>query len=441
MSDRDDATSNLAMFRMLWAYLSLKSNRGGKRFVDVLKDVAPRALLGIGFVFLVLLISGGHLAGPAAQGLGRALFPAFIAIGAVVFGITYWLLRLVFEIASAALAGALLTINLRPLSARSIEEVPPTDPICLQISDLHLTPGTPIELRHDRSLWPADEGLPAMAERLELLVSRLSGINLPIVATGDLTDSGDETEWALASRLSSLSDHGVFVVPGNHDINLSGSAEPLDERAAEINKGYYLARLWKAAKQISGSDEATPEPVLTREFTSKSGVVVSCIMVDSNRRRSRWLLSNAIGYFDRFTKREILRALDNARERVIIAMHHHPSLTSEDVTNASVFTIVKEHFLGLVSARWLKKRLTQHLAKSSTSEILIIHGHRHTRRFSELSDRLKVWGMPSSTMGNQRPVKNRGDNGLHIEHDTNLCYAVIGLTNDQKFAVGLEVVE
>jgi 3',5'-cyclic AMP phosphodiesterase CpdA len=265
-----------------------------------------------------------------------------------------------------------------------------------------------------RNAPEGDDGLDT-AKRLARLLREVDRRPpCPLVVTGDVTDLGSEADWKLFTGTVDGYRQRPCLLPGNHDIAINRGFES-DRRLRRRQERE--ARFVEAARRCGGESAGTFPVMIPLEGAT-------LILLDSNRYRSRYVLSNAIGLLGRRQLKRLettLRGLRATPKPLIVAMHHHLAFRRTVATTR--FQRIMDRFKVVLDGRKLV-RLLQVYAQQTGMPVLVIHGHQHETYRERIGDVL-IYGHPSSTLGEHT------SSGL----DGHLRFAEIGLTPDNRFIV------
>ncbi len=275
-------------------------------------------------------------------------------------------------------------------------------------------------------------------ERLIKVLKRLDDIQAEqplhaILVTGDITDAGLATEWAeffdAVSQFPRVAQR-MFLIPGNHDINIVNRANPAQfDLPTSPNKKLRKLRILSALNAIQGSrvrvlnrrskrlDETleraldpyvagmatfadTGKPrgfyeldelwanafpmVLPPERDGGIGIV----LLNSNAD-SHFSFTNALGMVsaDQFSAVETVFA-QYPRACWIVCIHHHVM----EYPRAGV-ALSERIGTALINGQWFVRRLQRFADK-----IVVMHGHRHFDWFGRCGA-FPILSAPSAVMG------------------------------------------
>ena len=275
-------------------------------------------------------------------------------------------------------------------------------------------------------------------ERLIKVLKRLDDIQAEqplhaILVTGDITDAGLATEWAeffdAVSQFPRVAQR-MFLIPGNHDINIVNRANPAQfDLPTSPNKKLRKLRILSALNAIQGSrvrvlnrrskrlDETleraldpyvagmatfadTGKPrgfyeldelwanafpmVLPPERDGGIGIV----LLNSNAD-SHFSFTNALGMVsaDQFSAVEAVFA-QYPRACWIVCIHHHVM----EYPRAGV-ALSERIGTALINGQWFVRRLQRFADK-----IVVMHGHRHFDWFGRCGA-FPILSAPSAVMG------------------------------------------
>ncbi|SMP59385.1 metallophosphoesterase family protein [Noviherbaspirillum suwonense] len=107
-------------------------------------------------------------------------------------------------------------VQLRLFSQEKIELDGFTKIPLIHLSDLHVTCSNTAPLAENPRIGVPDATLSALAESISALNA------MPVIVSGDATDTGDATEWERFKRYFGPFKDRMVVAPGNHDLNIVG---------------------------------------------------------------------------------------------------------------------------------------------------------------------------------------------------------------------------
>lgn len=320
-----------------------------------------------------------------------------------------------------------LGVAVRAWRTPTVAAIPPdaapadSEIVLVQVSDLHLAaPGRePFELEVEPGHW--DEAVRPTSERLRdrvqriLTAARAQTPGCPIVVTGDITDTGEDVEWAQAVEALTPFAPQVMLVPGNHDLSINRTPAP-DIRGA--HRRGRRQRFVAAAARL-GDDGAD---AWLRRFSL--GTRATLFAVDTNRYPSRYVLSNAVGLCGRAQLAALAEALASTTGPIVVAAHHHPARHDNERSSA------EELFMLAIDGGGLLALLVDYQRRAPGNAVLVLHGHRHLSLYGRHRE-VVIYGHPSSTLGHATAA------GL----DRTARYAAIHLTADGRWVVVAHAVE
>jgi hypothetical protein len=316
--------------------------------------------------------------------------------------------------------------RLRPATPRG-EEV--AGESIVHLSDLHLTTKAGLleegeereELRHPNRI---------LADVIAMLPESSSPRGRLALLTGDLTDEGAADEYTLLeAALGALERKGYcwLAVPGNHDLVLQrtwsgGELHVPREQRAAARKERYARRVLRRMVLQSDIDFLTVSPEADRLRSLQNqlehcptgdrdngedwfdeifpigatrtilGVRLLCILLNSNVRRGRTLIDNAIGRVGpaQLHRTRVLSAAVTADVRMLVLHHHvaaHPRI--------GLGYRLTDPFDGLVLCEDSREILK---TAESIGVTTLVHGHKHIG-FTGQWHNLWVHSAPSSTVG------------------------------------------
>jgi Calcineurin-like phosphoesterase len=316
-------------------------------------------------------------------------------------------------------------------------------PLLTQISDTHLSnDDRPYEIQQVPSQWqspgPVDNG-----SRFHTILNRLQILELPklVIISGDITDLGDPKEWEEAKKLlrefiqEKDPQPELLLMAGNHDITINVSESPdylLHKRRRREESCFQCFQefdggFWRPlAKTCKTFDDLWPRYGRLDPGTLPAPAI-RLFALDSNRYRSRFMTSNAIGAFGKQQLKRLERLLFQETGPVVVATHHH-------VTRPEDLKLVGRKELPVLYSNALDAGvLISMLADYSMAPgntVLVIHGHKHQeifQKFEAFGSKLFIYGHPSSTMGDY-------DLATGII-DEQLRFSTIGLTQTLEWTI------
>lgn len=290
--------------------------------------------------------------------------------------------------------------------------------VLCQLSDLHITAHgrEPYEIEEGSASWPEGAPRPNTAEltnRLRRLVAEIAALNPPLVVlTGDMTDLGEEAQWAEFERALSgapASAH-VLMVPGNHDvaINVGTSPDPDLKKRAEreqrfidvltrVERGPFHPPLHAPVRKRARRRLRAIATLYPRWIEIEGGIRV--FGLNSNRYLSRFVGSNAIGQLGGGQLRRFARALNAGSGPVIVLLHHHVARLAGPISLNDTFQIAID------GTRLLEILAAYQQKNPAKNSALVLHGHKHLAFFghyrSKSGGRVSVYAHPSSTLGHE----------------------------------------
>ncbi|MFN7286338.1 MAG: metallophosphoesterase family protein [bacterium] len=233
-----------------------------------------------------------------------------------------------------------------------------------------------------------------------------------VLITGDMTDAGRSAEWAeffAALRAHPTLLDRVFVLPGNHDVNIVDRANParLDlpwsagKRLRQVRALAAIAAVQGARVTVIDPATGRPGPTLDDALAPHRGVIrafadegsilrahpvaapwreafpmvvppptpegLGLILLDSNAE-SHFSFTNALGIVTAETATALRRTIEaHPTARWIVALHHHvveyprpAKALSERIGTA------------LVNGSWFVREIAPYGRR-----IVVMHGHRH----------------------------------------------------------------
>ncbi|XXU50070.1 metallophosphoesterase [Sorangium sp. So ce1014] len=439
-----------------WKKISYGSRYFGSSFrgrlgevVDVIDVVRDRVIL---LVLLIVAISlaGGlivHLLeigvpswvsarpdGPFASSVGSDLawFPAggrlsfgggaaLVLVGCVALALLALGITLYAWLAFAM--GEAIRVILRYGGAATLfpdpgDAIPGGRLVLCQLSDLHLTANgrEPYEIEESSAAWPEGVARPDTADltgRLRRLVAEIAAMRPPLVAlTGDMTDLGEEAQWAeLEAALAGIpASTQVLMVPGNHDIaiNIGTSPDPYLTKRAEreqrfievltrVERGPFQPPLHIPARKRARRRLRAIAGLYPRRLDLEGGIRI--FGLNSNRYRSRFVGSNAIGQIGGGQLRRLARALRRGSGPVVVLLHHHVARLAGPISLNDTFMIAMD------GPRLLEMLAAYQQKNPKKNSALVLHGHKHLAFFghyrSKSGGRVSVYAHPSSTLGHE----------------------------------------
>lgn len=367
--------------------------------------------------FLSFLASWFPAGGRLSFGGGAALVLAVCtALAALALGLSLyaWLASALGEATRVILRyGGAATLFPDPGDA-----IPGGRLVLCQISDLHITAGgrEPYEIEEGSAAWPEGAPRPDTAElrgRLQRLVAEIAAMKPPLVAlTGDMTDLGEEAQWdELEAALSVIpASSQVLMVPGNHDvaINVGTSPDPYLTKRAEreqrfievltrVERGPFQPPLHVPARKRARRRLRAIAGLYPRRLDLEGGIRI--FGLNSNRYRSRFVGSNAVGQIGGAQLRRLARALRRGSGPVIVLLHHHVARLAGPISLNDTFMIAMD------GPRLLEMLAAYQQRNPKKNSALVLHGHKHLAFFghyrSKSGGRVSVYAHPSSTLGHE----------------------------------------
>jgi len=415
-------TETMATWRRVFIWIGFPANPG---------------LLGIMFVFLLEAV------------VALVFFIFAFGISIVIFvpiasALTLW------RMASALMR--LTWVVLRTFRQLKVAEwTPPpldeADVLLIHLSDLHISSSVPYELRVNPLEYSGniDEvNAIGLKQRCEaLLHAALEKDPRAIALTGDLTDTGDDSEWkqliGIAMDAFKLKPGvEVLAVPGNHDVNLNAGERP------DVSGQNRANRKWLAGRHLSDLRRKVSSGVSIEEqllpFTAQlnfNGRVFNVIGVDSCRYESRFILSNAIGKLGRDQLNIIESQLLSCKGPLVVLMHHHLALPARRISLLHPITSATELLKLPVDVRPLMKMLLNY-SRLPGNLVLVLHGHQHEELRYRVSDRkgglVSISGLASSTLGALVPTSP----GQNLRLDGIPRFACVGFDNRSGWLIDLK---
>lgn len=210
----------------------------------------------------------------------------------------------------------------------------------LHVSDIHL---------RTRDVWSQDVVLEAMRDHIARLHAEGMAVDF-ILATGDLTFSGQVGEYSLAagffddlSTASGVVKDRIFCIPGNHDIDrerqkmsfLGARASLQDQNRIDLllSPGEDLETLLKREENYR-QFQTSYFPTRDSIWSADGLAYVSCISIDNVRIAivgldSAWLAEGGVEDYGKLLigERQVINALNLANTldpHIVIGMAHHP---------------------------------------------------------------------------------------------------------------------
>ncbi|WP_437820176.1 metallophosphoesterase family protein [Sorangium sp. So ce1078] len=362
---------------------------------------------------LALFPEGGRLSfgGGAALVLAGCIALALLALGISLYA---WLAFAMGEATRVILRyGGAATLFPDPGDA-----IPGGRLVLCQLSDLHITANgrEPYEIEESSAAWPEGVARPDTAEltgRLRRLVAEIAAMRPPLVAlTGDMTDLGEEAQWAeLEAALAGIpASSQVLMVPGNHDIaiNIGTSPDPYLKKRAEreqrfievltrVERGPFQPPLHIPARKRARRRLRAIAGLYPRRLELEGGIRI--FGLNSNRYRSRFVGSNAIGQIGGGQLRRLARALRRGSGPVVVLLHHHVARLAGPISLNDTFMIAMD------GPRLLEMLAAYQQKNPKKNSALVLHGHKHLAFFghyrSKSGGRVSVYAHPSSTLGHE----------------------------------------
>lgn len=218
------------------------------------------------------------------------------------------------------------------------------------ISDLHVA---------DRSRYPR-HGLSARdcdRHSVKILKKILAALEEEpvdhLVVTGDLTASGETTEFERVQQLLApwIERRKLTLLPGNHDV-----------------WSWEAAAQWRFLRVLGADGRGAKKPVALYPLAVELGPDVTLVALDSARHgEDPWHTAGALGPEQIGAARELVRAAGKAGRAAVLALHHHLVIPPERVPSD-----LKLARMPLADA----DKVVRLLAELPVAAVL--HGHRHT---------------------------------------------------------------
>jgi len=256
-------------------------------------------------------------------------------------------------------------------------------PLLAHLSDLHITSPrwrSVGEVSPKRVLGALSWGVRRRHEhRPEVLEALLRDLETTapdrVLVTGDVTNQGLAGEIEIGRQwLEKLGGpERVFLVPGNHDVYVPGSA-----RAVAASWGPFLA-----------GDRSPPGDERVRVRVAHG---VALVGVDSARATSAGLATGRVGRIARLRLERCLRALGRRGLQRVVLLHHPPWTEGISGRRALEDAAALQHVLARAGAE------------------LVLHGHVHRLVFTRLPGPqgvIPVVGVPSASARGARGSDHR----------------------------------
>ena len=301
-----------------------------------------------------------------------------------------------------------------------------------QLSDLHMVGG-----RYGFRIESGRDG-PRGNDRVERIMTRLEAIHRAqpldlVLVCGDLTDAGLAAEWAefldVVARHPALASR-LFVVPGNHDLNIVDHSNPARlDLPFSIGKRLRQMRTLSAIAAVQGSrvrvvdprsrqlartlnEALAPQASRIAAFMDTGGLRRAAglrgflddqfpmilapateqglgIAILNSNAESHFSFTNALGMISLAESRRLVAALAAyPRACWIIALHHH--LVEYPLPGVAFPERVGT---ALVNGSWFVRKLAPFAVRT-----LVMHGHRHIDWIGRCGG-LKIISAPSPVMG------------------------------------------
>jgi 3',5'-cyclic AMP phosphodiesterase CpdA len=274
-----------------------------------------------------------------------------------------------------------------------------------------------------------------------------------IIASGDITDSGQMVEWKAFFRLvtPALLDK-LILVPGNHDINIGSSLSNLFEPQDRLVR---LIRFLVAANRVQGQRSFFLQHGQLRTLRSYLLEEASALddLLDLRRRsglrkltqaelkhqeevdwrtRAVWntvfpmavtfdgsplvfividsvdpstnALTNAFGNVGKDQRERIEKIVAQFPNHPKVVILHHHLLGAIEMPDGKPVKM-SERGMGILDAEPLSKILAKDVG-------VLFNGHRHIEYMAQLDDDLMVISAPSTTLGNECPGRERKMGGF-----------------------------
>lgn len=314
-----------------------------------------------------------------------------------------------------------LYLTARRLPARVWPDTPVTRPWLIQLTDLHVTEGTPYELKVDPAAFTPEEPVPsgaALHQRVLRVVSEAARRQPACVAvTGDITDCGSRAEWQRFRDIWRTvfppgAELQVAMVPGNHDVsfNKCEAPDPSGRQKSEMEARF--SRIEHELCRSTGTQGHFHDfPVL--QTVERHDDPVHMLSLNSCRYDSHFILSNAVGRLGRDQLESLRLVLGTLSGPVVVLLHHHLALQPGRLSWRNPFNSALELMKMPLDARELVELLS---AYARQHPVLVIHGHQHENlRFivdGEAGGPVHVFGLASSTLGHVDLAVGKGHAAL-----------------------------
>jgi calcineurin-like phosphoesterase family protein len=284
--------------------------------------------------------------------------------------------------------------------------------VCSAITDLHVGAELPIEIREGQvTVNGVGKNSLDLAARARSALNSAQKVAQRVIILGDVTDTGSDKDWILAvDALTAVGE--MYAIPGNHDVSINELEKPdhfLFQRRDRARRYKRFTRRLKAYVD-------TPALIETPEC--------NVLFVDSNRYKSRYILSNAVGLVGFVQRWQISRLLRKAPARpLLVCMHHHIARRNE---NVSVSDKLMNLYCIVQDGRELL-RILQRYSRRSRFPTLVMHGHQHQTYLetvgTEADGAVRIFGLNSSTLGEKDGPTLDGKVGCGVVaiSDTDWC--------------------
>lgn len=223
----------------------------------------------------------------------------------------------------------------------------------------------------------------------------------------------------------------MVFIPGNHDLCINPGVAPdnhLARRWARQGDCAKWFRRWDP--QLVGNQDVPWESFYPHFITNlnlrQEPTPVSVVLLDSCRYRSRQVLSNAIGSHGSSQLRVLKQKLLHLSGPLIVITHHHVAKPANELWKLA--DRLQSPFKISLDGRELLELLAAYASRTG-SDVLLLHGHQHREAFLEYTSAsggvVKIYGHPSSTMGNEK--------GGQL--DGTLRYAVVYVSESGRLTV------
>jgi hypothetical protein len=276
----------------------------------------------------------------------------------------------------------------------------------LHLTDLHVVrDGIPTEIRRRPSLWKSPEPVCTVERTCSLARACASVSGGPsVVITGDFTDAGTEEQWGAVVDALALLRGRILAVPGNHDVTISATGPPSGVRQSEFQRFVAERTTLASRAAVKLSELGVPWSFPVFSKLNHDDEPFALVGLDSNRYASRFLLSNAIGFFGADQIEALSEGLKSLNIPLIAYTHHHCAWPGAGKLGVHRATNLAEEGLLIALDGGRVLAVLADYNKRTRCSVILIHGHRHIRafrRYQRTGGEVLIYGAPSSTLGSE----------------------------------------